>query len=81
MSELTDDEIVEEAHKQWQHKKDQLIAIQSTEGYKFIVEWFTNEEQSLDNKLTVLKGQDLEVAVLVRKEIKNFLNYLKNQTI
>lgn len=75
-----EEQFAEEQHKVWQNNKDQLLAIKDSAGYKLIVQWFENEERNLDNKLTKLRGQELEVAVQVRHEVKGFLSYLKNQT-
>lgn len=70
----------EEAEKMYASQRKGLLDIAGTEGFKQLVLWWEREEQKLDDKLYTATGQELEVAVKVRNEVRSFLKFIKNIT-
>lgn len=75
-----EEKIIEEQHEQWSKMREQIKAIAETTGFKEIVAWLDREEQSIDSKLPMLRGQELEVSVMVRQEVRRLQAFLKNIT-
>ncbi len=74
------EKLQKEAQKLYDKQHKGILSIANTEGYKQIVAWFTREEEQLDEKLSTCTGQELEVAVKVRNEVRKFLRFLENIT-
>ena len=69
-----------EAEKIYAGMRKGILEIAGTEGFKLLVSWWRREEQRLDDKLSTATGQELEIAVKVRNEVRSFLKFIENIT-